>query len=127
MDARALARSDWARLALWIVALAAADHWLDISIFVSVPAAFLGVLVYGYFAKERSPRRKAGLMAAAAAAWDDVEAAALRLQEAALKRAADRHGERNSFGHPEMFAAGAGRIVSARYQQALVGPTKEFL
>ena len=27
----------------------------------------------------------------------------------------------------EMFAAGAGRIVSARYQQALVGPPKEFL
>jgi hypothetical protein len=45
----------------------------------------------------------------------------------ALKRAAGRHGERNSFGPPEMFAAGAARIVSARYQQALVGPTKEFL
>jgi hypothetical protein len=87
MDARALARSDWARLALWIVALAAADQWLDITIFVSAPAAFLGVLVYGYFAKERSPRRKADLTAAAAAAWDDVEAAALRLQEAESERA----------------------------------------
>jgi hypothetical protein len=82
MDARALARSDWARLALWIVAIAAADKWLDIPIFVSLPAAFLGVLVYGYFAKERSARRRADLMAAAAAAWDDVEAAALDLREA---------------------------------------------
>ncbi|MEJ0095205.1 MAG: hypothetical protein WDN46_17920 [Methylocella sp.] len=87
MDARALVRSEAARIALWIVALAAADIWFDIPIFVSLPAAFLGVIVYGYFAKERSARRRADLMAAAADAWDDVEAAALNLREAESERA----------------------------------------
>jgi hypothetical protein len=82
MDARALVRSDWARLGLCVVVIVAADQWFGIPVFVSIPAAFLGVLVYGYFAKERSARRRADLMAAATAAWDAVEAAALKLQEA---------------------------------------------
>ncbi len=87
MDARALVRSGRARIILWVVALAAADIWLDIPIFVSIPSAFLGAPVYGYFAHERSTRRTAELMAAAAATWSDVELAALNLRKAESENA----------------------------------------
>ncbi|WPP04232.1 hypothetical protein [Methylocella tundrae] len=82
MNRVAIGQGGVARLALCVLALYVADRWFDIPPVFSIPAAFLGALVYGYFAHERSTRRRADLMAAATAAWDDVEAAALDLREA---------------------------------------------
>jgi hypothetical protein len=78
----AITRGDVARLAMWAAAFYVADKWFDIPAVFSIPAAFLGVIVYGYLAVERSTRRKAALMDAAETAWDAVEAAALDLREA---------------------------------------------
>ena len=61
----AITRGDVARLAMWAAAFYVADRWFDIPAAFSIPAAFLGVIVYGYLAVERSTRRKAALMDAA--------------------------------------------------------------
>ncbi|PNG25475.1 hypothetical protein [Methylocella silvestris] len=84
----AAALRDWAPIALWIAAFAIADRWFDLPIVFSAPAAFLGALIYGYFARERSKRRRADLMEEAAAAWEEVEAAARDVQEAESTSAA---------------------------------------
>ncbi|ACK51916.1 putative lipoprotein [Methylocella silvestris BL2] len=73
---------DWGPIALWIAAFAIADRWFAVPIVFSAPAAFLGALVYGYFARERSKRRRADLMEEAAAAWEAVEDAARDVGEA---------------------------------------------
>ncbi len=72
----------------WITAALAgffvADRWFDVPVVISAPIAFLGAIVYGYFAHERSARRRAELTEAAAAAWAEVEAAGQSLREAEL-------------------------------------------
>jgi hypothetical protein len=60
-------------LAAAVAAFGAADRWFDIPIFFSAPAAFLSAVVYGYFAHERSTRRRAELIAAATVAWNEAE------------------------------------------------------
>jgi hypothetical protein len=78
---------EWARIALWITPFAVADRWLGIPIFVSVPSAFLGVLIYGYFAFERVTKPESALIDDETAAWDAMVAAARDLREAESEHA----------------------------------------
>lgn len=87
MAGTAITRGDVTRVVLSVIALYVADRWLDIPAVVSIPGAFLGVLVYGYFAHERSSHRKSALMEEAASAWEVVEAAARRAQNAEREHA----------------------------------------
>src|SRR5580704_10133125 len=87
MAGTAITRGDVARVALWVIALYVADRWFDIPAVFAIPGAFLGMLVYGYFAHERSTHRRAALMDEAAAAWEVVEAAARSVQNAEREHA----------------------------------------
>jgi hypothetical protein len=83
----AITRGDVARAALLAAAFYIADVWFDIPAVFAIPSAFLGVLVYGYLVFERSTRRQAALIDAAALAWEAAEAAGQSLQDAEREHA----------------------------------------
>src|SRR5271168_479367 len=89
-------------LAAAVAAFVAADRWFDIPIFFSAPAAFLSAVVYGYFAHERSTRRRAELIAAATVAWNEAETAARSVHDA------------SSNAHIPISLRRAGKLMLAR-------------
>jgi hypothetical protein len=96
-------------LAAAVAAFVAADRWFDIPIFFSAPAAFLSAVVYGYFAHERSTRRRAELIAAATVAWNEAETAARSVHDAELERA-----------HPDIIAARGEAYAGALDRSAII-------